>query len=61
MRRKDLAELCPAHRHDRPEDPEERVVCLLEPHIPNAWGFICRECWEALEDARARRKEWELD
>jgi hypothetical protein len=53
-------ELCPARRHDRPEDPEERVVCLLEPHIPNSWGFICSGCWEAMLDAQARREEWEL-
>ena len=50
-------ELCPAHRHDR---PEERVICLREEHIPGAWTFICRDCWGALEDARARRKEWEV-
>ena len=54
-------ELCPAQRHDRPEDPEERVICMLEEHIPGAWTFICSSCWEALEDGRARRKEWELE
>jgi hypothetical protein len=56
-----VPERCPAHRYDRPEDPEERVICMLEEHIPGAWGFICSRGWEALEDARARRKEWELD
>ena len=61
MRRKDLVELCPARRHDRPEDPEERVICMLEEHIPGAWGFICRECWEAMLDGASRRQEWEVD
>jgi hypothetical protein len=53
-------ELCPAHRHDRPEDPEERVICVSAEHVPGAWTFICRECWEALLDGAARRQEWEL-
>lgn len=57
MRRKDLAELCPAHRHDR---EEERVLCFREPHVPSAWGFICSGCWEAMLNAKARREEWEL-
>ena len=61
MRRKDLVELCPARRHDRPEDPEERVICMLEEHIPGAWGFICSGCWEAMLNAKARREEWEVD
>ena len=50
-------ELCPARRYDR---EEERVICMLEEHIPGAWGFICRECWEAMLNAQARRPEWEL-
>ena len=50
-------ELCPARRYDR---EEERVICMLEEHIPGAWGFICRECWEAMLNAKARRQEWEL-
>jgi hypothetical protein len=54
-------ELCPAHRHDNPEGPdEERVICIREPSIRGAWGFICRRCWDAMLDAEARRKEWEL-
>jgi hypothetical protein len=53
-------EVCPAHRYDRPEDPEERVICMLEEHIPRSWGFICRGCWEAMLDGAARRAEWEL-
>ena len=61
MTRKDLPELCPAHRHDRPEDPEERYVCMLDEHVAGAWGFICRECWEAMLDGKARREEWEAD
>ena len=56
-----VPELCPAHRHDRPEDPEERVICLREEHRPRAWTFICRECWEAMLDGKARREEWEVD
>jgi hypothetical protein len=51
-------ELCPARRHDR---EEERVICMWEEHIPGAWGFICPSCWKVLEDARACRKEWELE
>jgi hypothetical protein len=54
-------ERCPARHYDRPEDPEERYVCLLEPHIPNAWGFICSSCWEAMLDGAACRQEWELE
>jgi hypothetical protein len=56
-------ELCPARRYDRSgsEDPEERVVCMLEEHIPRAWGFICRDCWSAMLDGAARRQEWELE
>jgi hypothetical protein len=54
-------ELCPAHRYDSEEDPEERVICMLEEHIPRAWGFICRECWEGMLDGKARREEWEVD
>jgi hypothetical protein len=50
-------EVCPAHRYDR---EEERVICVREPHVPGAWGFICRECWEAMLNAKARREEWEL-
>jgi hypothetical protein len=53
-------ELCPAHRYDRPEDPEERVICLREEHLVGAWGFICRECLEAMLDGKARREEWEV-
>ena len=53
-----VPELCPAHHHDR---PEERVICMLEEHIPGAWGFICRDCWEAMLNAKARREEWEVD
>jgi hypothetical protein len=49
--------LCPAILHDR---EDERVICMLGEHVPGAWGFICSGCWEALEDARARREEWEL-
>jgi hypothetical protein len=47
-------ELCPAHRYGRPEDPEERVICMLEEHIPGAWGFICSGCWQAMLNAKAR-------
>jgi hypothetical protein len=54
-------EVCPAHRYDRPEDPEERYVCMLGEHVPGAWGFICRECWEAMLDGESRRQEWEVD
>jgi hypothetical protein len=50
--------VCPADCHDR---LEERVSCMWEEHIPGAWAFICRGCWEALVNARARRKEWEVD
>jgi hypothetical protein len=57
MRRKDLAELCPVHRHDR---EEERVICVLGEHVPGAWGLICSGCWEAMLNAKARREEWEL-
>jgi hypothetical protein len=52
-------ELCPAHHYDDPEG--ERVVCIREPSIKGAWGFICWRCLDALEDERARRAEWELD
>jgi hypothetical protein len=34
---------------------------MLEEHIPGAWGFICRDCWEAMLNAKARREEWEVD
>ena len=54
-------ELCPAHRYDDPEDPEERVICLLEPHVPNSWGFICHRCWETMANAKARREECEVE
>jgi hypothetical protein len=54
-------ELCPAHRYDREDDPDGRVVCLLEPHIPNSWGFICGRCWAMMANAQARREEWEVD
>lgn len=54
-------ELCPAHRYDRPEDPEERVVCVREPHVPNAWGFICHRCWETMANKAAIREEWEVE
>jgi hypothetical protein len=50
-------ELCPAHRYDC---EDERVLCLWEPHMPGAWGFICSGCWEAMLNAKARREEWEL-
>ena len=51
-------DLCPAHRHDR---PEERVVCVRVPdHPPGAWGFICWGCWKAMLDGKARREEWEV-
>ena len=49
--------VCPAHRHGR---EEERVICMREEHVAGAWGFVCSSCWEALVNARARRKEWEL-
>ena len=55
------AELCPAHRYDDPNDREERVICLTEEHVPGSWGFICRDCWEAMLNGKARREEWELD
>jgi hypothetical protein len=58
VNRKDLVELCPAHRDDR---EEERVICMLEEHIPGAWGFICSSCWEAMLNAKARREEWEVE
>jgi len=51
-------ELCPAHRYDR---KEERVLCFRKPPRPGAWGFICSGCWETMANARARRKEWELE
>ncbi len=51
-------EQCPAHRHDREED---RVVCMLEEHVPGAWGFICGRCWEMMANAQARREEWEVE
>jgi hypothetical protein len=54
-------ELCPADRHDRPGDPEERVICLLGEHIPGSWGFVCHACLEAMVDSKARREEWEVD
>jgi hypothetical protein len=54
-------ELCPAHRHDRPEDAEERVLCVREPHLGGEWGFICSSCWEAMLDGAARRQEWEVE
>jgi hypothetical protein len=52
------AEVCPANRHDR---PEERVICLLERSVPGAWTFICPDCWEAMLNAKARREEWEVE
>ena len=52
-------ELCPVHRYDDPEG--ERVVCIREPSIKGAWGFICWRCMGALEDGRSRRMEWEVD
>jgi len=51
-------EQCPAHRHDR---PEERVLCFQKRHVPGAWGFICSGCWEAMANAKACRKEWEVE
>jgi hypothetical protein len=54
-------ELCPAGRYDRPEDREERVICLREEHIERAWTLICHRCWEAMLDGKARREEWEVD
>ncbi len=55
-------ELCPALLHD---SEEERVICCLEPSIPGAWGFICRDCLEAMLDGadnrEAVRQEWEVD
>jgi len=54
-------ELCPAQRHDRPEDPEERVICLREEHVMGAWTLICGRCWETMANAQARRQEWEVD
>jgi hypothetical protein len=53
---------CPALRHD---SPEERVICFLAPHIPGAWGFVCRSCWAAMlkgeADREAVRQEWEVE
>ena len=55
-------ELCPALLHDR---PEERVICFLAPHVPGAFGFVCRCCLEAMlkgaADREAVRQEWEKD
>ena len=53
--------VCPAHRYDREEDPEERVVCLREEHVIGAWTLICRRCWETMANGLARRQEWEVD
>jgi hypothetical protein len=53
-------ELCPAHRHDREEDPEKRVICLTEEHVMGAWTLICYSCWEAMLDGKARREEWQV-
>ena len=52
------ATLCPAHRHDR---EEERVICFREESVPGAMAFICRSCWEALLNGKARREEWEVE
>jgi hypothetical protein len=55
-------ELCPALLYD---SPEERVVCVHEPHIPGAWGLGCRSCWAAMlrkvADQEAIAQEWEED
>ena len=54
--------LCPALLLD---SPEERVICFLAPHIPGAWGLVCRRCWEIMlrreGDRRAIAQEWEED
>jgi hypothetical protein len=54
--------LCPALLLD---SPEERVICFLAPHIPGAWGLVCRRCWAAMlkgeADREAVRQEWEED
>jgi hypothetical protein len=53
------ANLCPARRH---EEEGERYVCLCrEEHESGAWTFISWPAMEVLEDARARRKEWQLE
>jgi hypothetical protein len=53
--------LCPAILHDC---PEERVICIHAPHVPGAFGFVCRGCWEAMlkgaADREAVRREWEV-
>jgi hypothetical protein len=57
-------DLCPALRHDR---PEERVVCIHAPQAPppGAFGFVCRCCFEAMlkgaADRDAVRQEWKLE
>jgi hypothetical protein len=55
-------ELCPALLHDR---PEERVICIQAPHVPGAWGLICRRCLEVMlrraNDREAIAQEWELE
>jgi hypothetical protein len=60
------ANLCPARRYDDPEGPaEERVICIHAPHVPGAFGFVCRGCWEAMlkgaADREGVRQEWELE
>jgi hypothetical protein len=55
-------ELCPAILYDR---PEERVICIHPPHVPGAFGFVCRWCLEAMlrgaADREAVRQEWEVE
>ncbi len=54
-------ELCPAHRYD------DDVVCLLDEDSHEAgtreqpWTLICRYCWTAMMDGRARRQDWKLE
>ena len=54
--------LCPALRHDR---PEEQVVCVhaAQAPPPGAFSFICWRCLEAMlkgaADREAVRQEWE--
>ena len=59
------AKLCPAHRHDR---PEERVVCVWDPALASLRGAFCFICWSCLEvmlrraaDREAVRQEWEVE
>jgi hypothetical protein len=55
-------ELCPAILYDR---PEERVVCIHEPHVPGAVGLVCWRCLEIMlrraADREACEREWEED